>query len=92
LGLREAKQISDRRQKALVKLRRAVSGSGSASFSVRQLETLRPQELRQLRAFSSERYKRLTEQQQRTLVANVGILLSTVPSDVYEYVVNIDAR
>jgi hypothetical protein len=86
---RLTKRIGDRRSKALCKLRRAVSGKGSTTFSVRQLETLTRQEVAQLRAFSSERYERLTEQQQRTLVANVGILLCTVPTEVYEFVASL---
>ncbi len=69
-------------------MRRALTGNGSTTLTPNQIATLEPQELRQLRAFSSERYKRLTPEQRDRLRDHVWILLATVPDETYTYVAN----
>jgi hypothetical protein len=90
LAQRETARIGDRRSKALVKLRRAVSGQGSTSFTPNQLATLKPQELRQLLAYSAARYARLDQGQKDRLRDNLYLILATAPDETYAYVANME--
>ena len=85
---RAAARTDHRRRLALAKLKRAMSGKGAPPFTVNQLATLRPQELRQLRSFSAGRYAKLTEEQKRRLVENAYVMLCTAPDDLYLAVAN----
>jgi hypothetical protein len=61
-------------------------------FSVKQLARLKPDELHQLRAYSAGRFMALTIEQRRQLSANLYVLLSTVPDDVYRAVADFDPQ
>jgi hypothetical protein len=69
-------------------MRRALTGKGSTTLTPNQIATLKPQELRQLRAYSAGRYNKLDAQQRDRLRGNLYLLIATVPDEVYRYVAN----
>jgi hypothetical protein len=84
--LRAKKRSDDVRQNAVLKMRRAIAGKGAPAFTVRMLARLKPDELMKLKAYSAGRFMALDADQRRRLSANLYVLLSTVPDDVYRAV------
>jgi phage FluMu protein gp41 len=90
LAARTRKRGDDQRSKALRKMRAALAGKAKAPFTVPQLSRLRPEDLAKLRAYSAGRYSRLDAEQRAGLSRNLYLLLSVIPTEVYEFVASME--
>jgi hypothetical protein len=86
--LQAKKRGDDRRRNAVLKMRRALTGKGSTTLTPNQIATLKPQKLRQLRAYSAGRYNKLDAQQRDRLRDNLYLLIATAPDETYMAVAN----